>query len=1033
MFAAGPVRIAAYQKGNATYKPAEQTQSFLVTLSGKQNDWAFGGNQADTLATMIPTPDGGYLLGGTSRSGKSGDKSQASQGSSDYWISKISKTGQKQWDKTFGGSQTDQLSALVATPDGGYLLGGTSTSGKTGDKSQASKGSSDYWLVKIDGAGNKLWDKTYGGSGKDELAAILVTKQGYLLGGSSASGTSSDKSQSSKGKTDYWIIEIDATGNKLWDKTYGGSQDDQLAALLASPEGGFLVGGSSASGTSGDKSQSARANVDYWVIRIDEQGTKLWDKTYGGKKGIRFNDAWNYEAGYSYLSTLTATPDGGYLVAGSSSASKGFEKSEDTHDHFYEVADYWILKINKQGEKIWDNAYGSVTTFAEIDFGREIGSSQLSAVVPLPEGGYLLAGTSEAYRGRDKSEENRRNTLKISPEYPNTTEQQYALWNDYWIIKIDEQGKKLEDRTLGSAQNNTLVAAARTPEGNFMLAGYSESGTNNDKSSASKGATDYWLVQVAGRKVPEPTTAAWDMLFGDEKNDNFTSVIKTTDGGYLAAGYSKSTYVRDGETFFQGKFNYWIVKTDKRGHKLWDKTYGGQADDYLNSVIQTQDGGYLLGGSSLSGKSGNKSQDSRGDRDYWIIKVDAQGNKQWDKTYGGSKYDELKKVVQLASGEYVLGGYSNSPTSGDKTQGSQGNTDYWVVKISKNGTKLWDKRYGGTNHDKLGSFTETSDGGFLLVGGSLSGKSGDKSQANPTNLGGNTDYWVVKTDQHGNLLWDKTYGSYENDDAYSVARSGNDFYISGTSYSDKGGSKSQNSRGGKDYWAIKIDAQGNQLWDKTFGGSQNDELSASSASNDGGLVLAGSSYSGNSGDKSQDSRGSSDYWIVKVDAAGKQVYDKRFGGNGTDELRAVLHTNDGGLLLGGTSDSNSSGEHSQSRYGGTDYWLVKVAPETLPMVATTQGNSAIAAEGKHLTSLLAYPNPFSDKLTIRFTLPETQSVTLRVLDSQGKAVTTLFQQEAQAQQPYEVEWQASKQEAGFYLLQLVTSTEQKTIKLLLRK
>lgn len=175
---------------------------------------------------MIVTADGSYLLGGYSNSDVG---SEANRGELDYWVIRIDAQGNKLWDKTFGGSANDELQALVATPDGGYLLGGTSASSISGDKSKNNKGvlneygnwTSDYWIVKIDSLGNKLWDKTFGGNNDDNLTTLLPTTDGnYLLGGTSSSGISGDKSQPSQGE-DYWVVKIDANGKKIWNKTLG--------------------------------------------------------------------------------------------------------------------------------------------------------------------------------------------------------------------------------------------------------------------------------------------------------------------------------------------------------------------------------------------------------------------------------------------------------------------------------------------------------------------------------------------------------------------------------------------------------------------------------------------------------------------------------------------------------------------------------------------------------------------------------------------------------------------------------------------
>ncbi|MDQ4141518.1 MAG: T9SS type A sorting domain-containing protein, partial [Bacteroidota bacterium] len=399
-----------------------------------------------------------------------------------------------------------------------------------------------------------------------------------------------------------------------------------------------------------------------------------------------------------------------------------------------------------------------------------------------------------------------------------------------------------------------------------------------------------------------------------------------------------------------------------------------------------------------------------------------------DRTYGGSGLDELKKVLQLSTGEYILAGYSNSPVSGDKTQASQGGADYWLVKISSEGEKLLDQRYGGNLEEVLGGIVQTATGGFILGGSSWSGKSGNKTEASR----GKSDFWLVGVDKNGKQLWDKTYGGTGADEAYSVGKAGSTYFLAGQSDSPAGLDKTRDSQGGLDYWLLKVTSTGEKVWDKRYGGDKDDELRASIQTQDGGYLLAGKSFSNRSGNKRQDSQGSSDYWIVKADKEGQYQWSKTFGGSGAEELRAVLQTSEGGFLLGGKSDSGVSGDRTQPSQGGYDYWLVKVAPETKPIVAEREAAlvKEPVLEGE-LSTLTVYPNPAKERVTVRFTLPETQPAALKVYDSQGREITTLFQGEVKAQQHYQIEWQARKQPAGMYLLHLQTPAQRHQQKLLL--
>jgi hypothetical protein len=214
----------------------------------------------------------------------------------------------------------------------------------------------------------------------------------------------------------------------------------------------------------------------------------------------------------------------------------------------------------------------------------------------------------------------------------------------------------------------------------------------------------FLLVCLAGVLTAQAQpTIEWDRTLGGSGLDRINSLQQTADGGYILGGASNA--------------NYWVVKLDASGNKQWDRTLGGISLDVLNSLQQTSDGGYILGGESFSDAdiAGGKSENSRGNGDYWVVKLDANGNKQWDKTLGGSDWDWLSSLQQTSDGGYILGGgsVSDADIAGGKSENNQGR-DYWVVKLDANGNKQWDKTLGGSGWDVLSSLQQTSDGGYIL-------------------------------------------------------------------------------------------------------------------------------------------------------------------------------------------------------------------------------------------------------------------------------------------------------------------------------
>ncbi|MEP7171754.1 MAG: T9SS C-terminal target domain-containing protein, partial [Bacteroidota bacterium] len=318
----------------------------------KQWDYRFGGTDNDFLTWFEQTKDGGYILGGYSYSDSSGDKTQDNWDTicngfctPDYWIIKIDSIGNKQWEKNFGGTSDDLPYSLQQTADGGYILGGVSHSGISGDKTDSLRGGMgdyDFWIVKTDSLGNKQWDKDFGGFNYDQLTSMLQTVDGgYILGGFSNSDSSGDKTQNSHGSEDYWIVKIDSLGNKQWDKDFGGADDDRFHFIQQTADKGYILGGNSNSGISGDKTQTVWGLYDYWILKTDSLGNKLWDKDFGGT----YNDI---------LFSLKQTADGGYILGGISQSGIGGDKSQPTWGAY----DYWIVKTDSLGNKQWDKDFG---------------------------------------------------------------------------------------------------------------------------------------------------------------------------------------------------------------------------------------------------------------------------------------------------------------------------------------------------------------------------------------------------------------------------------------------------------------------------------------------------------------------------------------------------------------------------------------------------------------------------------------------------------------------------------------------------
>jgi hypothetical protein len=358
---------------------------------------------------------------------------------------------------------------------------------------------------------------------------------------------------------------------------------------------------------------------------------------------------------------------------------------------------------------------------------------------------------------------------------------------------------------------------------------------------------------------------AWTRTFGGSGSEGGGEMIENTDGDYFFACTSTSNPSEQRTAPLKGARDIWVVKTDKNGTKIWDKSYGPGLIT-ATAMTATSDGGFIVGGNTDNGIGYDKTDTARGKLDIWIIKVDRNGAKVWDKTLGGSEGDELGNILETSNGEIIIVGFSSSPISGDKKSSNKGKGDGWIIKLSKDGHYIWDKSYGGNDGEQLTTGIVDNEGNYLFGGYSTSPISGDKSDT----LRGGIDGWLVKTDANGNKIWDKTLGGDRTDFIQCMAEAKDGGYILGIiSNSNISGDKNAGNKGADDCWLVKINKSGNLVWQKTIGGNKKDNSIAIDIDDSGGIYLGLESLSDISGDKTCAFIGpGQDSWIIKTDAEG---------------------------------------------------------------------------------------------------------------------------------------------------------------------
>ncbi len=415
----------------------------------------------------------------------------------------------------------------------------------------------------------------------------------------------------------------------------------------------------------------------------------------------------------------------------------------------------------------------------------------------------------------------------------------------------------------------------------------------------------------------------WQRTIGGADSDRPRTIQQTSDGGFICGGYSHSNIGFEKTENCLGSSDYWVLKLDATGNIIWQNTIGGADTDGLSMVYQCSDGSYIVGGDSNSDISIDKSENSRGDFDFWIVKLDTAGIIEWDKTIGGSGRDKIEVIHQSADGGFYCAGYSNSDSSGDKSENSNGFNDIWIVKLDFAGNIQWQNTIGGNLDDYLYAGQPTTDGGYICGGESNSDISGDKTE--DAMMG--TDIWLVKLDSLGNIQWQNTIGGNNLDHCMDIMQTNDGGYIfGGTSQSPASFDKLEdNITAMADYWIIKTDSVGNLQWQNTIGGSEYEEsLDAIFQTSDGGYVCGGTSRSEASGDKAENCMGSFDFWILKLDQTGNIQFQNTIGGSDTEYLESMVQTSDGGYIFTGMTYSGISGDKTDICRGDTDFWILKL-------------------------------------------------------------------------------------------------------------
>ena len=404
-------------------------------------------------------------------------------------------------------------------------------------------------------------------------------------------------------------------------------------------------------------------------------------------------------------------------------------------------------------------------------------------------------------------------------------------------------------RAYGGSSIDGANAVQRTADGGYIFAGYSEC-TNGDV-TGNHGMLDCWVV-----KTDDTGHIMWEHSYGGSQNDQVNMIQVDINGGYIIAG---STASSDGDItgFHGGLCDAWILKIDDTGAIVWQKVMGSTGFDFANYAINTTDSGYIVTGSA-GGNDGDVSG-YHGNNDLWVIRLNKAGAVMWNKVLGSTGYEYGFYGSQTSDGGYIFAS-EGGVADGDITSVWGGGADAWIVKLDDTGAIQWQKTYGGSKFDIAVSLAKTLDGGYIFTGATLS-SDGQVTGFHTSSSFTNQDIWVVKIDDTGAVQWENCFGGTGNEFPGCILQALDGTYVLDGANTYNDGDVTGN-HGGSDFWLLDISRTGSILWQKSFGGFGNDTAIGMVQTPDSGFVMTGGTSS--FGGEVIFNHGTEDFWAVKL-------------------------------------------------------------------------------------------------------------------------------------------------------------------------
>ncbi|MDX1908454.1 MAG: T9SS type A sorting domain-containing protein [Bacteroidia bacterium] len=919
-----------------------------------------------------------------------------SKGGRDIFIQKMNAAGNLLWAKSIGGTSGDFGASLTLDPSGNLLITGSfiftvdfDPGVGTSILDAGSNGASDIFVLKLDANGNFIWAKAFGGTGFDNGNAITTDASGnvYTAGAFRGAvdfdpGAGTFQLASTGTGSDIFVQKLDASGNFVWARAFGGTSFDSGTSIATDASGNVYTTGSfqgtadldPGAGTSSHTASGTFGNL--FVQKMDASGNFLWAKSMGGSGDDKGN-------------SISVDVSGNVCLTGTFQETVDFDpgpgSSNLTAAGFYDI---FVQKMDGSGNFLWAKGFGGQLD----DRGVSVATDAAGNVYTTG----IFQETLDANPGTGTS------TLASNGQH------------DIFVQKMDASGNFLWAKSFGGENTEEVSELVLDASGHVYITGSFGSGVDFNPGAGTHFQKAIGNADIFVQKLDSEGDFQWATSFGGAIYDVGGQIAVDASGNIYSTGQFQSAMdVNPSATVFnlQAKgvgSDIFVQKMDAAGNFLWAKSFGGPEDDRSVAIAVDASGnvytaGMFQGTADLDPGTASSNLTANGGTDIFIQKLDASGNFVWAISFGGSSNDTVRSMAIDASGNVFTAGDFQGTVDADPGAGvsnltANGSRDAFVHKITATGSFLWARSFGGSADDAASALA-TDGTGQVYTAGSFGATVDFDPGAGSSSLTatGSSNIYLQKMDANGSFIWVSSFGGTAVDAIHAIATdaAGKVFTTGsyrGTADVDPGaGISNLTSNGSSDIFVHALGAGGDFLWAKSLGGTSADAGQALAVDASGNVYTAGrfertADFDPGAGTLNLEARGKTDVFVQKMNAGGDVLWARSFGGSGDEKATALRVDALGNIYTSGqfqdTVDFDpDSGNSPLASQGIQDMFVHKMSQSATPVDELTEG-----------LDFSIFPNPANDVAMLSL-MPSDASVVLA--DLSGKVVYRAIVQDRQ--------------------------------------